>query len=231
MKKLASYILAVCLVASSLFAVANVLGDSVINVKGTVVSSETKEPVEANIVYKRLPYESEIGKITASATGDFGFYTRGNGEYAIHIDAEGFLPYIETINMADESGEVLRSIELEPGGVGHVMELENLIFERAKATITNESHDELDKLFILLQESPTMEIQLEGHTDFRGNAQANMNLSQLRVNAVRDYLVNKGVSNARMTTRAFGGTSPKSRESNAEAQRINRRVEVRITKM
>ena len=76
-----------------------------------------------------------------------------------------------------------------------------------------------------------MEIQLEGHTDFRGNAQANMNLSQLRVNAVRDYLVNKGVSNARMTTRAFGGTSPKSRESNAEAQRINRRVEVRITKM
>jgi outer membrane protein OmpA-like peptidoglycan-associated protein len=73
-----------------------------------------------------------------------------------------------------------------------------------------------------------MVIQLEGHTDFRGSASKNMQLSQDRVESVKTYLMRKGIKGTRILTRAFGGTHPLSREATEEAARMNRRVEVRI---
>lgn len=75
-----------------------------------------------------------------------------------------------------------------------------------------------------------MIIQLEGHTDTRGDPKANLKLSQSRVGAVKDYLVSKGVSKSKVKTKAFGGTSPISTENTEEAHRLNRRVELRILK-
>ena len=82
-----------------------------------------------------------------------------------------------------------------------------------------------------LNEYPNMVIQLEGHTDPQGNPQLNMQLSQDRVDAVKAYLVNKGIGSARLQTQAYGGTKPLSTEDNPEAHRLNRRVEVRILKV
>jgi outer membrane protein OmpA-like peptidoglycan-associated protein len=79
-----------------------------------------------------------------------------------------------------------------------------------------------------MHEKHHMVIQLEGHTDFRGNAQLNLELSQKRVDAVRDYLTGKGVAKHRIKTKAFGGTQPLSREDTPDAHALNRRVEVRI---
>jgi len=126
---------------------------------------------------------------------------------------------------------IAREIELAPGGVGHLITLENLIFAQGKFDITEESFDELDKLVIMLRETPSMEIQLEGHTDFRGSPTANMNLSQLRVDATKTYVVSKGIETSRVSTKAFGGTEPLTRENTPEARAQNRRVVVRITKL
>jgi len=82
-----------------------------------------------------------------------------------------------------------------------------------------------------LRETLSMEIQLEGHTDFRGSPTANMNLSQLRVDAAKTYVVSKGIETSRVTTKAFGGTQPLTRENTPEARAKNRRVVVRITKL
>jgi outer membrane protein OmpA-like peptidoglycan-associated protein len=73
-----------------------------------------------------------------------------------------------------------------------------------------------------------MIIQLEGHTDFRGDPKENMKLSQERVDAVKTYLISKGVNKTKVKTKAFGGTQPISRENTEEAHTINRRVEARI---
>jgi outer membrane protein OmpA-like peptidoglycan-associated protein len=111
---------------------------------------------------------------------------------------------------------------------GDVIQLNNLIFAQGKSEITGESYRELDDLTLLLKENPTMVIQLEGHTDFRGSKTENMKLSEDRVDAVKTYLLRKGIERERILTRAFGGTQPLSREATEEASRINRRVEVRI---
>lgn len=73
-----------------------------------------------------------------------------------------------------------------------------------------------------------MVIQLEGHTDYLGDPAKNLKLSQQRVDAVKGYLVSKGVNKNRIKTKAFGGTMPLSRDNTPEAHRMNRRVELRI---
>jgi OmpA-OmpF porin, OOP family len=73
-----------------------------------------------------------------------------------------------------------------------------------------------------------MVIQLEGHTDYVGDAKENMRLSQARVDAVKDHLVDLGIAKNRIKTKAFGGTVPLSREDTPEGHRMNRRVELRI---
>ena len=76
-----------------------------------------------------------------------------------------------------------------------------------------------------------MQIQLEGHTDYRGSKKLNMELSQQRVEAVKTYLIGKNIAARRIKTKAFGGNQPLIREQSIEASQINRRVEVRILKI
>ncbi len=80
----------------------------------------------------------------------------------------------------------------------------------------------------MMKDNTTMVIQLEGHTDYQGNPKDNMKLSQQRVDAVKNYVVSKGISKKRIKTKAFGGTQPLSRDDTPDAHRLNRRVELRI---
>ncbi len=69
---------------------------------------------------------------------------------------------------------------------------------------------------------------MEGHTDFAGNPDANMRLSEARVIAVQEYLIDQRVKKSRIFTKAFGGTQPVSQERTDEAKARNRRVVVRV---
>ena len=135
---------------------------------------------------------------------------------------------------ANADKKVIRNIELTKGGgsqnlaVGNVIRLDNLIFQVGKSRISEESYQELDIVHNMMSENNRMVIQLEGHTDYQGNAKENLKLSQARVDAVKQYLVSKGVNKSRIKTKAFGGNMPLSREETPEAHRMNRRVEMRI---
>jgi outer membrane protein OmpA-like peptidoglycan-associated protein len=113
---------------------------------------------------------------------------------------------------------------------GKVLVLKELIFQQGRAKIDQASHAELDKVVMMLNQNPNMVVQLEGHTDTRGNPKANLKLSQTRVEAVKDYLLEKKIHKSKVKTKAYGGTQPISREDTEEAHRLNRRVELRILK-
>jgi len=112
-----------------------------------------------------------------------------------------------------------------------VIRLHKLIFEQGKSYITADSYDELNKLVNLMNQNSSMQIQLEGHTDYRGSKKMNQELSEDRVKAVKNYIVGKGIHSRRVKTKAFGGSQPLVRESSIAASKINRRVEVRILKL
>lgn len=195
-------------------------------IKGDIIDFSTREPVKAKIQYESLPYGSKIGIFSGSS---FSFTMEGGKDYSLRISAEGYAPYAATWKASEfQSGNNNKIIELKPTGINQLIRLDKLIFALGKADISEESHQELDELVNMLNSNENITIQLEGHTDFRGNEKQNMKLSEKRVEAVKDYLVSKGIDKKRIGTKAFGGSQPLSREDDAEARRSNRRVEVRI---
>lgn len=209
--------------------------DSLIYAEGNIFNSATKEPVTARVTYMSLPYGNKIGTLNNSK---FSFPMFDGEKYSITVEAVGFAPVKYMLDPAEANAErkVLKDIELTTGApangarhaIGHVMRLDNLIFQVGKSRVSSESYPELDLVVSMMKESPKMVIQLEGHTDYQGDPKENMKLSQMRVDAVKSYLSSKGVTKSRVKTKAFGGTQPLSRDNTPEAHRLNRRVELRI---
>lgn len=206
--------------------------DTLIRAQGKILNAETGEPVTARIVYESLPYGNRIGVINNSV---YSFPMFDREHYSITVEAPGFAPakYLLDPGTANGDNKVIKNIELSVGSkpapaAGRVMRLDNLIFEVGRSRIDPESFPELDLLVDMMNENPTMVIQLEGHTDFLGDSRANMKLSQQRVESVKDYLAKRDIPKSRIKTKAFGGTQPLSRDNTPEAHRLNRRVEVRI---
>ncbi len=201
---------------------------------GRVLNADTKEPLVARITYQSLPYGNRMGVINNSS---FSFPLFDGERYSITVEATGYALAKYMIDPAEATeGKIVKDIELHhtTGNVskkhsaGTVMRLDNLIFEVAKSKIDPASYEELDLLAAMMKEHHNMVIQLEGHTDIVGDPAKNMKLSQQRVEAVKEYLVKKGIRKDRIKTKAFGSTMPLSHENTPEARRLNRRVEVRI---
>jgi OmpA-OmpF porin, OOP family len=209
--------------------------DSLVIAEGKVINAQTKELIAARISYQSLPYGNKMGVINNS---QYSFPMFDGEKYSITVEAAGFAPAKYMLDPAEANGDkkVIKDIELSNGAappksthaVGHVMRLNNLIFEVGNSKIDPESYGELDLLVNMMKENPSMIIQLEGHTDYVGAAADNLKLSQRRVESVKNYVSTKGISKSRLKTKAFGGSQPLSRDNTPEAHRLNRRVEVRI---
>jgi len=214
------------------------VSDTIIRAQGNIISATTKEPVVSKISYKSLPYGSKAGFLSGSA---FSFPLFDDAKYELTIVAPGYAPSKYMLDPAEANGDrkVIKNIELslpvsavkiaeETHTVGKIMRLDNLIFNAGTSKIEPSSFEELDDVVKMLKDNPTMIIQLEGHTDFKGAPTSNMKLSQDRVDAVKNYLTSKGASKSSIKTKAFGGTQPISRENTEEAHKLNRRVELRV---
>lgn len=206
--------------------------------EGKIISSITKEPVIAKISYESLPYGNRVGFQSGSV---FSFPLFDKEKYSITVEAPGFAPSKYMIDPAEANAarRVIKDIELglpasasvvaeNTHTVGKVMRLDNVIFQTGSSKIEQASYSELNEVVRMLELNPKMVIQLEGHTDYVGNAKLNMKLSEDRVVEVKNYLVNRGINKGRIKTKAYGGTMPLSRENTEEASKLNRRVEVRI---
>ncbi|NDF97775.1 MAG: OmpA family protein, partial [Chitinophagia bacterium] len=86
-----------------------------------------------------------------------------------------------------------------------------------------------DKLAGLLQENPTIKIEIGGHTDNVGKAVDNLTLSDQRAKAVVDYLLAKKIDPARLSAKGYGITQPVADNNTPEGRALNRRTEMKIT--
>ena len=116
-----------------------------------------------------------------------------------------------------------------------IYQLRNIYYEYDDASITPGASIMLDSLVQILYQFPNMEIELAAHTDSRGNAPYNINLSKRRANSVIDYLVSKGIKRRRLNAVGYG----KQQLSNEcgdgvpcppEKHQENRRTEIRVLK-
>jgi len=85
----------------------------------------------------------------------------------------------------------------------------------------------LDSLAAVLVMTPELQVEIQGYTDATGGRRANLRLSRARAEAVRQYLMDRGVPSARIVTRGFGAERPAADNSSEAGRELNRRVEVK----
>ncbi len=197
-----------------------------ITVEGQVLDALNRKGIKSSIRYKSYPTGGISGRFNDST---FSFTIFGSSKYQVTAEAEGYIPLTIIVDPKESvSNKIQRNILLT--STSRAIVLDHLIFEMGRAVINSKSYSSLDEVVAMMKDNTKVVIQLEGHTDNIGNAEKNMKLSQDRVEAVKKYLVSKGIDKNRIKTKAFGGTQPLSNERTEEAKALNRRVEMRVLK-
>ncbi|HSK12539.1 MAG TPA: OmpA family protein [Phnomibacter sp.] len=102
-----------------------------------------------------------------------------------------------------------------------------VLFNTGSAVLRSEGKAELDRLAAFMQEYPSINIVLEGHTDNTGSDELNQKLSEKRAGSAKTYLVSKGISADRIKTEGYGESKPIADNNTAAGRDQNRRVHAR----
>jgi len=105
---------------------------------------------------------------------------------------------------------------------------ENIEFKTGSAVLTEESKVLLDEVANLLNNIAWVKLDIAGHTDNVGNAEKNKTLSQNRADTVKDYLIEKGLDAAKISSVGYGPERPIASNNTEAGRQRNRRVEFAI---
>lgn len=140
--------------------------------------------------------------------------------------------YIDDVSV-EEDTTVLTSPPIAFQGkliTGQKLTLKNIFFETSKANLLPASNNELDALAKALKNDPLVSLNIFGYTDSTGNEMSNIELSTKRAEAVRNYLVRKGIALKRFSCKGFGSANPVADNKTEEGRKCNRRVEIQVTR-
>ncbi|MAB65537.1 MAG: hypothetical protein CL662_01735 [Bacteroidetes bacterium] len=140
------------------------------------------------------------------------------------IDKEDDCPTLKGIKPNKGCPEVSADVKLKMDVI-----FKNLLFATNSANIDATSLDDLDELIKIMSDDEDLRLSIEGHTDNRGNNEYNLELSRLRAEAVKQYLVNGGISASRINAVGYGETRPITTNETANGRLKNRRVELNIS--
>ena len=117
-------------------------------------------------------------------------------------------------------------LQHEPPIVGGALALRGVLFDAGSAQLKSKAQADLDGVARSLRSNPHVRLSIEGHADSSGTTARNRQLSKARADAVRDYLVGKGVAPSRLDTRGHGSRQPVADNDTSRGRAENRRVEL-----
>jgi outer membrane protein OmpA-like peptidoglycan-associated protein len=181
---------------------------------------------------KTVEGEFSLGSLWSRTTNGKSQIDLQPGEGKLLVRVPGYRS--QTIPFAIDPGDSLTvNVELVPSAVAVTpdrIELKGSVyFDTNQATIKKESHPLLDDVVDVMKSYPEIQkIRIEGHTDARGDAKANLDLSARRAASVLKYLVDHGVAASRATSVGYGEDMPIAKGDDEAAWEKNRRVEIHI---
>ena len=179
----------------------------VITLSDKVVDSETQKPLKDVMVY----LQGDDGSLDSTLTDKNGVYKfiklNPNTVYKLYAQKSGYLGDSKFKAVGDEKfsidltlGENFSLLKITKKEI----EIKNIYYDYAKWDLRDESKEELKKLLKILNENPVIKIMINSHTDVRGAATYNQELSEKRAKSVVDFLVANGISVARLSFKGWG---------------------------
>ena len=199
-------------------------------IKGKVFDKKTNAGLPSTVELIDLLSKRTISRVQTDETGNYLITLPVGKDYAFNVNRRGYLFYSDNYSLRDKSPDSTyqKNIPLQPIEVNAAIVLKNIFFDFSKYNLKAESQVELDKIVQLMQDNPTVRIQIEGHTDNVGKAADNLKLSENRAKAVVTYLVSKNISITRLTSKGFGATKPIADNKTEEGKAQNRRTELKV---
>ncbi|MBD3277221.1 MAG: OmpA family protein [Candidatus Aegiribacteria sp.] len=191
-------------------------------VTGTVTDSGTGQPVPADIVVQGTD-------VTASASSSGTFQLQlPQGAASLRASADGYLQQVKTVSVTPgQTATVDFSLNTSLES-GETLSFANIYFDSGSATLQPNSYSVLDQVVEMLRNNSEVDVQIVGHTDSDGSSSYNMDLSNRRAQSVMNYLVQSGISSARLSTAGMGESQPVASNSTPQGKAQNRRIEFRI---
>ena len=148
-------------------------------------------------------------KLSVRGDGSFTMVLKPNVEYVFLGTCKGYLNIKQEIKVepSQESVEYIMQFPLPPINVPVL--INNIFYEFDKATLTEASTNALDSLVTMMNENPSITIELAAHCDYKGNDDYNQRLSQRRAESVVNYLINHGIKADRLSPVGYGESRPK----------------------
>jgi outer membrane protein OmpA-like peptidoglycan-associated protein len=205
--------------------------DTTLVLTGQVLDTIGDEvPVVAKLTFIDPAQGTQDAHVVSDAAGSYIARLPEPKVYGVEINAAGYLYFLDILDLTSETGDekLTQNFYLKKVEVGTKVVLENIYFETGKAVLRPESYDALDQVFRFLENNPTMQLEISGHTDNTGSLRINQRLSRERAKSVVDYLVGRGISQEMLVFEGYADTQPVAPNNTPEGRERNRRVEFKV---
>lgn len=173
--------------------------------RGRIFAEQNKQSLAGVIVTFRNECDGTVQRVVTGSDGIYEFDMVGGCDYVIEAIKETYSRSVDKVKRIPKKkipSEVSKDLGLLKEG--DIIPIDNIYYEFNTWELDSQGTRELDKLVGTLKKYASMVVEIGSHTDSRGNADSNRQLSQKRAQAVVDYLVKKGVNRARLIAVGYG---------------------------
>ena len=217
------------------------LGTGIAPIKGVLIKLKVVDEQSGEVVANaRLKLFNKTTKdLQQILTDENGFYETVLTENSSVNVAASRIGYFSTsksksdIEVKKGDKEITRELKVLKLREGGVIALEGIFYDLAKWNIRPDAGKVLDYVVLVMQENPSMVIELGSHTDAQGKDDANLKLSDSRAQSAAEYIIEHGIESARITGKGYGESQIKNKCGNGvkcpdKLHQENRRTEIRI---
>jgi outer membrane protein OmpA-like peptidoglycan-associated protein/tetratricopeptide (TPR) repeat protein len=199
-------------------------------VRGTVFNKKNNKGIPATVELIDNSTGQLSSKVQTDEQGNYFITLPVGKDYVFNVNRKGYLFYSDSFLLSQSAPDSTyeKNIPLQPLEVNASIILKNIFFETNKFQLDPKSQAELDKIVQLLNDNPTLKIEISGHTDNVGKPSDNLSLSNNRAKSVVGYLIGKGIVAQRLVAKGYGETKPVADNKTEEGKAKNRRTELKV---
>ena len=205
-------------------------------IRGRVTANKDKRPLSGVNVTLKNECDGSVQSFVTGEDGRYQFDICEGCDYSIEAAKENFGSRGNKIKKLGKGGPKTINANLSMFEEGDVVAIENIYYDYGKCNIRADASRELDKLAIMLKRYKNMRVEIRSHTDSRATTEFNQKVSEGRSQAVKKYLMKRGISGSRLEASGYGESQLLNEcadgvECTEEQHSANRRTEFKVIQL